>query len=166
MRYPPRPMGYGQLRSRKLVSEGGRDLGQVGEVTRVNREFLEMLVNQSYVPVISPVGLGEDGLSYNINADAVAAEVATAIGASKLIYLTDVAGILRHGELVSDLTAQQLSQELEGSEISGGMKPKVKSILKALAGGVERVHIIDGRVPHSVIGELFTDRGVGTLITG
>ena len=154
------------LRARKLVSEGGRDLGQVGEVTRVNREFLEMLVNQSYVPVISPVGLGEDGLSYNINADAVAAEVATAIGASKLIYLTDVAGILRHGELVSDLTAQQLSQELEGSEISGGMKPKVKSILKALAGGVERVHIIDGRVPHSVIGELFTDRGVGTLITG
>jgi acetylglutamate kinase len=153
------------LRARKVTAEGGRDLGQVGEVTRVNREFLEMLVNQGYVPVISPVGLGEDGLSYNINADAVAAEVAAAIGATKLIYLTDVPGILRHGELVTDLSAQQLAKELEGSEISGGMKPKVKSILKALGAGVERVHIIDGRVPHTVIGELFTDRGVGTLIT-
>ncbi len=154
------------LRARKITGEGGRDLGQVGEVTRVNREFLEMLLNQGYVPVISPVGIGEDGLSYNINADAVAAEVAAAIGASKLIYLTDVPGILRHGELVSDLTAKQLANELEGTEISGGMKPKVKSILRALSGGVERVHIIDGRVPHTVIGELFTDRGVGTLITG
>jgi len=153
------------LRARKITSDAGRDLGQVGEVTRVNRDFLELLLNQGYVPVISPVGIGEDGLSYNINADAVAAEVAGEIAAAKLIYLTDVPGILRHGELVSALTAEQLASELEGTEISGGMKPKVKSILKALGRGVERVHIIDGRIPHSVIGELFTDHGVGTLIT-
>lgn len=153
------------LRARKISSEAGRDLGQVGEVTRVNKDFLEMLLNQGYVPVISPIGIGEDGLSYNINADAVAAEVAGALGVSKLIYLTDVAGVLRHGELVSDLTAQELARELEDGTISGGMRAKVKSILKALAAGVERVHIIDGRVPHTVIGELFTDRGVGTLIT-
>jgi acetylglutamate kinase len=153
------------LRARKIASEAGRDLGQVGEVTRVNRDFLEMLLNQGYVPVISPIGIGEDGLSYNINADAVAAEVAGALGVSKLIYLTDVAGILRHGELVSDLTARDLTRELEDGSISGGMRAKVKSILKALSAGVERVHIIDGRVPHTVIGELFTDRGVGTLIT-
>ena len=153
------------LRARKIASEAGRDLGQVGEVTRVNRDFLEMLLNQGYVPVISPIGIGEDGLSYNINADAVAAEIAGALSVSKLIYLTDVAGILRHGELVSDLTAPELARELEDGSISGGMRAKVKSILKALSGGVERVHIIDGRVPHTVIGELFTDRGVGTLIT-
>ena len=153
------------LRARKITSDAGRDLGQVGEVTRVNRDFLELLLNQGYVPVISPVGIGEDGLSYNINADAVAAEVAGEIAAAKLIYLTDVPGILRHGELVSTLTAEQLAGELEGTEISGGMKPKVKSIIKALGRGVERVHIIDGRIPHSVIGELFTDHGVGTLIT-
>jgi acetylglutamate kinase len=154
------------LRARRLAGEGGRDLGQVGEVTRVNREFLEMLLNQGYVPVISPVGIGEDGLSYNINADSVAAEVAGALGASKLIYLTDVPGIVRQGELVTNLTSQELSKELEQGGITGGMRPKVKSILKALAAGVERVHMVDGRVPHTLIGELFTDRGVGTLITG
>jgi acetylglutamate kinase len=153
------------LRVRRLMAEGGRDLGQVGEVTRVNREFLEMLLNQGYVPVISPVGIGEDGLSYNINADSVAAEVAGVLGASKLIYLTDVPGILRHGELVSNLTSPELARELEQGGISGGMKAKVKSILKALGAGVERVHIVDGRAPHMLIGELFTDRGVGTLIT-
>jgi acetylglutamate kinase len=153
------------LRARKLQIEGGRDLGQVGEVVRVNNDFLEMLLKQGYVPVISPVGIGEDGQSYNINADWVAAEVAAALGVYKLIYLTDVAGILRSGELLTDLTTQDLQRFLDDGTIRGGMTAKVKAIQKALHGGVERVHIIDGRIPHSVIGELFTDHGVGTLVT-
>jgi len=134
-------------------------------VTKVNTDFLEMLLKQKYIPVISPVGIGEDGQSYNINADSVAAEVAGALGVSKLIYLTDVAGILSSGELLSDLAAPDLRRLLENGTIVGGMRAKVQSILKALAAGVDRVHVIDGRLPHSVIGELFTDHGVGTLIT-
>jgi acetylglutamate kinase len=151
------------LRARKLQSEG-RDLGQVGEVVRVNKEFLEMLLSQGYVPVISPIGIGEDGQSYNINADAVAAEIAMAVGAQKLIYLSDVAGIMKAGELVEELHASELAAQIDDGTISGGMKVKARSILKALHSGVQRVHLIDGRVPHSIIGELFTDKGVGTLI--
>jgi acetylglutamate kinase len=153
------------LRARKLLSDDGRDLGQVGEVTQVNKGVLEMLLNQGYVPVISPVGMGEGGESFNINADAAAAEIAVALGASKLIYLTDVAGILAHGELISELKSNDLIKQLDTGTITGGMKVKVQSILKSLRSGVERVHIIDGRTPHSVIAELFTDNGVGTLIT-
>jgi acetylglutamate kinase len=155
----------GLLRARKLLAEDGRSLGQVGEITSVNKDLLELLLKQGYVPVVSPVGLGEDGQSYNINADAVAAEVALALGASKLIYLTDVAGVLENGELVSELRAADLERQLASGTISGGMKVKTQSILKALRAGVERVHVIDGRTPHSVIAELFTDRGVGTLVT-
>ncbi len=154
----------GLLRARKLVSEG-RDLGQVGEVTRVNKDFLEMLLQQGYVPVISPVGLGEDGQSYNINADTVAAEVAIAIGANKLIYLSDVAGIMKGGELVGQLHPATLEELIADGTISGGMIAKTRSILKVLASGVPSVHLIDGRVPHSIIGELFTDKGVGSWIS-
>ena len=154
----------GLIRARKMVSEG-RDLGQVGEVTRVNREFLEMLLQQGYVPVISPVGLGEDGQSYNINADNVAAEIAIALGAQKLIYLSDVPGILKGGELIGQLTAKDVEALIADGTIGGGMIAKAKSILKVLASGVPSVHLLDGRVPHSIIGELFTDRGVGSWIS-
>jgi acetylglutamate kinase len=155
----------GLLRAKKLQT-GGRDLGMVGEVTRVNRDFLEMLLNQGYVPVISPIGLGEDdGQSYNINADAVAAKVASAVGAQKLIYLSDVPGVLKAGELIPELTAAGLRELLDDGTIQGGMKAKVISILEALKSGVTSVHLIDGRVPHSIIGELFTDRGVGSLVS-
>ena len=153
----------GLIRARKLVQEG-RDLGQVGEVTRVNKDFLEMLLSQGYVPVISPVGLGEDGQSYNINADNVAAEVAVAIGAQKLIYLSDVPGILKAGELIGQLTGADLTALMEDGTIVGGMKAKARSILKVLSSGVHSVHLLDGRVPHSIIGELFTDKGVGSWI--
>jgi len=153
----------GLIRARKLVSEG-RDLGQVGEVTQVNRDFLEMLLQQGYVPVISPVGLGEDGQSYNINADNVAAEVAVAVGAQKLIYLSDVPGILKAGELIGQLTAADLRVLIADGTIAGGMKAKANSILKVLSAGVHSVHLLDGRVPHSIIGELFTDHGVGSWI--
>jgi len=153
----------GLIRARKLVQEG-RDLGQVGEVTQVNRDFLEMLLQQGYVPVVSPVGLGEDGQSYNINADNVAAEVAVAIGAQKLIYLSDVPGILKAGELIGQLTGADLMTLIDDGTIKGGMKAKARSILKVLSAGVQSVHLLDGRVPHSIIGELFTDHGVGSWI--
>jgi len=154
----------GLLRARKLITEG-RDLGQVGEVTRVNKDFLEMLLQQGYVPVISPVGLGEDGQSYNINADTVAAEVAIAISANKLIYLSDVPGIMKGGELIGQLHPKDLEELIKDGTISGGTIAKTRSVLKVLASGVPSVHLIDGRVPHSIIGELFTDKGVGSWIS-
>jgi acetylglutamate kinase len=154
----------GLLRARKLVGEGGRDLGMVGEVTHVNHELLEVLLDKKYVPVVSPVGLGEDGEGYNINADSAAAEIAIALRAEKLIYLTDVPGILENGELVSEISASDLTRKIADGTIKGGMVAKTKSVLRAIEGGVASVHIIDGRTPHSVIAELFTDRGVGTLV--
>ena len=155
--------------ARKAVHASGRDLGHVGEVVEVNTQFLRMLLDGGYVPVISPIGLGEDGGSLSINADEVASAVAVALGAKKLIHLTDVAGILESepdGQLVRQLTAADLAGRLEAGAITGGMKWKAHSILAALAGGVERVHVLDGRQPHTVIAELFTDRGVGSLVTG
>jgi acetylglutamate kinase len=153
------------LRARKLVSEHGRDLGQVGEVTRVNHEFLEMLLQQGYIPVISPVGLGEEGQTYDVSSDAVAAELGCALKASKVIYLHDAPGILRGDDLFPELTAAELESQIHAGTFSGSMLSRTKSVLRALHHGVERVHVIDGRVPHSLIAELFTDRGVGTLVT-
>jgi acetylglutamate kinase len=145
-----------------LRAKGRADRSE--EVISVNHKFLEMLLRQHYVPVISPMGIGDDGQSIDLSADAVAAEVAIATKAHKLIYLADVAGILERGELVTELKASELEARL-GGELSGRMRTTVQSIARALAGGVERVHVIDGRTPHSLIAELFTDRGVGTLVT-
>jgi acetylglutamate kinase len=153
------------LRAKKLVRPDGRDLGQVGELVEVNAQLVELMLSQGYVPVISPVGLGEAGASWNLNADVVAAGVAAALKAHKLIYLSDVAGILdAHGELISELSRTQLAHHTQTGSFTGGMAVKTESILRALDGGVEAVHVIDGRTPHSVIAELFTDRGVGTLV--
>jgi acetylglutamate kinase len=156
------------LQARRIVHESGRDLGEVGEVTKVNADFLRMLLDKDYIPVLSPIGLSEDGKSLSINADDVAAHVAAALGATKLIYLTDVPGLLESspdGELVRQVTDEDLVRRLAAGSITGGMKIKARSILEALKGGVERVHVLDGRQPHTVIAELFTDRGVGTLVT-
>ncbi|MGH7281866.1 MAG: bifunctional glutamate N-acetyltransferase/amino-acid acetyltransferase ArgJ [Polyangiaceae bacterium] len=164
------------LRAKKYEPEHGKDLGRVGEVTSVNTDFLEMLLQKEYVPVVSPIGLGDDGQGFNINADAVAAEVAIAIGAKKLIYLTDVPGVLdEKGELVSEMRSLDLEASLDARQacalglatqtITGGMRAKSEAILKAIRSGVGSVHVVDGRVPHSVVAELFTDRGVGTLVT-
>jgi acetylglutamate kinase len=155
------------LKSRKLVHESGRDLGHVGQVAEVNRDFLRMLLKGSYIPVISPIGIAEDGGSLSINADDVAAAVAVALGAKKLIYLTDVPGVLESypdGQLVRQLTVADLSRRMAAGAVTGGMKHKAQAILRALEGGVERVHVLDGRQPHTVIAELFTDRGVGSLV--
>jgi len=154
----------GLLRARRLYGKEGRDLGMVGEITQVNRDYLEMLLEKGYVPVVSPVGLGEDGSGYNINADTAAAEIAVALEAEKLIYLSDVPGILESGELISEITASELRKRIDDKIIVGGMAAKAESILRALTGGVRSVHVIDGRTPHGVIAELFTDRGIGTLV--
>jgi acetylglutamate kinase len=155
------------IRAEQIRDESGRDLGKVGRVVQVNEKFLRMLLDGGYVPVISPIGLAEDGSGLSINADEVAAAVAVALGSKKLIYLTDVAGILESapdGALVRQLSAPDLRKRLEAGGVTGGMKWKAQSILAALEGGVERVHVLDGRQPHTVIAELFTDRGVGSLV--
>jgi acetylglutamate kinase len=155
------------LRAEKIQHESGRDLGRVGRVLEVNEKFLRMFLDGGYVPVISPIALSDDGGSLSINADEVAAAIAVALGSKKLIYLTDVPGILESapdGALVRQLTAHDLARRVEAGAITGGMKWKAQSILAALAGGVERVHVLDGRQPHTVIAELFTDRGVGSLV--
>lgn len=150
------------LRAKKLVKE--QDLGRVGEVVSVNAALIDMLEKDGYIPVISPVGLGEDGSSYNINADAVAAEIARGLKAEKLVYLSDVPGLLEADRVVSELDSDQLKARLERGDITGGMRPKMEAALRALAGGIGSVHLVDGRVPHNLIAELFTDHGVGTLI--
>ncbi len=149
------------LRARKLVRPDGRDLGQVGELTEVNRQFLDSLLAQAYIPVISPVGLGVDGQSYNLKGDLVAAAIAKAIGADKLIYLADAPGLIEQGELVTDLTPSTLRAKLDDGVVSA---IQAASIFDALSGGVQAVHLIDARTPHNLIAELFTDRGVGTVV--
>jgi len=154
------------LTAHKLETPPGKtDLGFVGEIESVNADLLDMFLERGYMPVISPVGFGMDGSSYNINADVAAGEIAAACGAERLIFLTDVAGILdEEGRLISEIRAADLEARLGGS-IKGGMHVKVQAVLHALASGVRAVHVVDGRQPHSVVAELFTDRGVGTLVT-
>jgi acetylglutamate kinase len=153
------------LRARKIPASGGRDLGLVGDITNVNGAVIEMLLGQGYVPVISPIALGEDGQSYNVSADAAAAKIAIALKAQKLIFLTDAPGILEHGELVTDLTTTDLQRKLAEADADGKSRVRIRAMIDALQNGVGRVHMIDGRTPHSIVAELFTDRGVGTLIT-
>lgn len=154
----------GLIHARKWQPPSGKDFGYVGEVTGVDIDVVELLLSKGYIPVISPIGLGKDGHTYNINADTVAAEIAIACGARKLIFLTDVAGILSNGLLISEMSAEELDKRVKDGTVTGGMLPKAAAIIRALEGGVETVHIIDGRIPHNVVAELFTSRGVGTMI--
>jgi acetylglutamate kinase len=141
------------------------DLGLVGDVVEVRPDILRTLERSGFVPVIAPIGVGEQGEAYNINGDTVAAEVAGALSAEKLILLTDVAGVMDpQGNLVSTMTADDTAAAILGGTITGGMIPKVECGLTALGKGVRKVHILDGRVPHSVILEIFTDAGIGTEI--
>ncbi len=150
------------LRARKVAH--ARDLGRVGEVAKIDTGLIDMLIEAGRIPVVSPIGLGDDGIAYNINADVVAAELAAAAGATKLIFLSDVPGFLEDGKVVPEMTGDQLKARIDRGEVKGGMLPKLQAALRALAAGVESVHLVDGRVPHNLIAELFTDRGVGTLI--
>ncbi|MBI2389808.1 MAG: bifunctional glutamate N-acetyltransferase/amino-acid acetyltransferase ArgJ [Deltaproteobacteria bacterium] len=142
-----------------------RSEGRHGEIVSVDVTLLELLLGKEYVPVISPIGLGDDGEGYSLDTHAAAAEIAVALKADKLILIADAPGILQEGELISEMTAAQLSEKIAQGIVVGGMLELAHSALRAIAGGVARVHVVDGRVPHGVIAELFTDRGVGTLIT-
>ncbi len=142
------------------------DIGHVGEVTQVNTEVLDMLTNSNFIPVIAPIGVGEDGTSYNINADLVAGKVAEFLKAEKLLLLTNIAGLMdKNGNILTGLTTEQVDALIADGTIYGGMLPKIQCALDAVHGGVTSAHIIDGRVAHATLLELFTDAGVGTLIT-
>ena len=142
------------------------DIGQVGEVASVNKELLHMLVQGDFIPVIAPIGVGADGESYNINADLVAGKVAEALCAEKLLLLTDIAGLMdKQGNVLTGLSTEQVDALIEDGTIYGGMLPKIRCALDAVQAGVRSAHIIDGRVPNAVLLEIFTDSGVGTLIT-
>jgi acetylglutamate kinase len=141
------------------------DLGLVGDVVAVNPEPIRLLDENGFIPVIAPVGVGEGGESYNINADLVAGEVAAALAAEKLIHLTDVEGIKGPGgELISTLSQDEARRLVASGVIEGGMLPKVESALRALAAGTAKAHILDGRVPHAILLEIFTKEGIGTEI--
>ena len=141
------------------------DIGHVGEVKSIDAAVVDMLVHGNFIPVVAPIGVGEDGHSYNINADLVAGKMAEVLRAEKLILLTNTQGLLdRQGNLLTGLTLESVDALIADGTITGGMLPKIGCALDAVKAGVNSAHIIDGRVPHAVLVELFTDQGVGTLI--
>jgi acetylglutamate kinase len=143
---------------------GGEDLGLVGEVVSVNTDFLHLLADHGSMPVIAPVGVDDNGVVHNVNADTAAAAVASFLQAKKLVYLSDVPGVMVSGELVHSLTRAAASAMIASGAISDGMLPKVRSAFHALDAGVGKVHFIDGRVTHSLLLEIFTREGLGTEI--
>jgi acetylglutamate kinase len=159
--------------SHRVTTEGVErevDLGFVGEVEKINPEVLEILTERDYIPVISPIGMTEDGTGYNINSDTVAGAIADAIGAKKLIMLTDVDGVLKEvgnkNSLIKRLTPREVENLKSKDSIVGSMIPKVNACVNAVKGSVEKAHIINGSTSHSILLELFTDEGIGTMITG
>jgi acetylglutamate kinase len=158
-----------KARKLKLKNVGEKpplDIGQVGEVVKINTEILDVMKDSDFIPVIAPIGTDENGESYNINADSVAGELAKVLGAEKLILLTNVAGVQdKDGKVLTGLSIKQVDALIADKTLQGGMLPKVECALNAVKGGVNSAHIIDGRVEHAVLLEIFTDEGVGTLIT-
>jgi len=159
------------IRARKMLvpSPGSEsemlDIGQVGEVASIDPEIIALLETREFIPVVAPIGVGEDGRSYNINADLVAGKLAQVLHAEKLILLTNTPGVLdRDGKLLTGITPKQVDELFADGTLHGGMLPKIASALDAAKGGVKGVHIIDGRVEHALLLEVLTDEGVGTLI--
>ncbi|MBU0573128.1 MAG: acetylglutamate kinase [Candidatus Margulisiibacteriota bacterium] len=169
-----RARGFAGLRGRiikahKLVPLNDQgikiDLGYTGTVTGVRNRDLKKCMEKGYIPVLAPIGVGAGGRLYNINADQAAAAVASHLDAAKLILLTDVQGVLdAHGKLISNINTVKARRMIKSGQLSGGMIPKVRNSLAALRKGVEQVHIIDGRIPHAILLEIFTDKGIGTLV--
>lgn len=153
------------LLCKKIRSKSGEDLGLVGQVDEVNTDLLSTLTSAGHIPVISSVGVTPEGETLNINADTAAAALATALRALKLFYLTDVQGLIVDGELQQQLTCHQAKQLMEHPDIQGGMLPKLADSISALEDGVDFVHIINGSLPHAVLLEIFTDSGIGTMIS-
>ena len=152
------------IEARKKAHEGGVDLGFVGEIESVNPELLLVLLKQDFLPVVSPIGLGKDGITYNINADTTASRIAVSLGAYKIIFMSDVDGVLEKGKLRRQLSAREAENLIKKNVIGGGMAPKVEAGLFCVKNGVESAQIINGTDPPSVIAELFTDQGIGTKI--
>ena len=159
----------GLIRARKIDKDGA-DLGLVGEVTAVNPEIVQKLLDQNFIPVVSTVAMGETGdmNRYNINADTAAAKIAVALGAEKFVQLTNVPGVLKDvndpKSLIQRIRMSDIDKYVADGTIAGGMIPKIECCMMARQGGVPRTHIIDGRVPHSLLIEMFSDRGIGTMI--
>ncbi len=153
---------------KKHADIDGQDIGFVGDVTKINDDVVQKMITSDIIPVISPIGVGKDGSSYNVNADQAAAEIARSLGALKLAYLTNVHGILRNADdpdsTISHVTVADIETLIETGVISGGMIPKVMSCMRALERGVKKVHIINGKIPHGLLLEIFTDKGIGTEI--
>ena len=161
----------GLIRARKLILSGGSDapgdldIGQVGEIESVDPQVIESLLASGFIPVIAPIGSGAHGETYNINADLVACKLADILKAEKLVLMTNTPGVLdKQGNLITGLTAREIDQLFEDGTLSGGMLPKISSALDAARSGVQSVHIIDGRVPNSLLLEILTNEGVGTMI--
>ncbi|MGC8783840.1 MAG: acetylglutamate kinase [Armatimonadota bacterium] len=158
----------GNLLVAKKLTPDGQDIGYVGEVVQVNPEVIMVLSESGYIPVISSVAIGEDGQSYNVNADHAAGAIAAALKAEKLIVLTDVPGVLANlrdpASLISEMSIAEAEELLRNGKAESGMAPKLEACITALRGGVQRAHIIDGRQPHAILMEVFTDRGVGTMV--
>ena len=159
----------GLLKVKKKYADG-KDIGYVGEITDVDPNILYDLMEKDFLPIICPVGLDDEFNTYNINADDAACAIARAVGANKLAFLTDIEGLYRDFEdkssLTSEIKVKEAKELIAGGTIGGGMLPKLSNCIDAIEAGVSRVHIIDGRIPHSILMEIFSDRGVGTAILG
>ncbi|MBK7364255.1 MAG: acetylglutamate kinase [Nitrosomonas sp.] len=160
------------IRAKKMLIEDKENvgkwinIGQVGEIESIDPALIALLDTRDFIPVIAPIGVGDDGQSYNINADLVAGKLAEVLKAEKLILLTNTSGVLdKNGNLLTGLTTKRVDQLFADGTISGGMLPKISSALDAVRNGVRSCHIIDGRVPHALLLEILTDEGVGTLIS-
>ena len=156
------------IQAEKIATDDGYDLGHVGKITHINTKLLELLAKDEYIPVIAPIGVGKNGESYNINADTVAGEIAAALSAEKLMFLTDIDGIRRvpddPGTLIYEISIDEIYAFIESGVITGGMLPKVEGCIKAIHSGVKRTHILNGTIPHPILLEIFTDTGIGTMV--
>lgn len=146
-------------------SKTSADIGFVGTAEHIDGERLSELCDEGIIPVIAPIGLGDDGALYNLNADTVASKVAVAVGAMKLVFLTDVDGIIKEGEVLSTITLDEVNHLISEGFIAGGMLPKVRAGMEAIEGGVKKTHIIHGKIPHTLLLEIYTTKGIGTEIT-
>jgi acetylglutamate kinase len=155
--------------AKRMESPAGADLGFVGEIERVDPRVVQSTIAAGYIPVVAPMGIGRDGQAFNINADHAAGAIAAALHAAKLVFLTDVEGLYEDfgdaGSLLSKVTVDDLKRLLDSAALSAGMIPKIRGCVQALTGGVDRAHILDGRVEHALLLEIFTDTGVGTMVT-
>ena len=155
------------IKAKKMMVNGEHDIGQVGEIEEIDTHLIKELVQQGYIPVVAPIGVGEQGEAFNINADVVAGKLAECLQAEKLIMLTNTQGVLdENNQLITKLTPTDINKLIESGILQGGMLPKISATLQAALNGVSDIHIIDGRVPHALLLEIFTDQGVGTMILG